>query len=50
MVLAKVCTLSLNEVFHCIATSSPMRWASALASTAITDGWMTSFVPIRYFT
>ncbi len=50
MVLANVWTLSLNEVFHCIATSRPMCWLGACASTAMTVGWMTSLVPMRYVT
>ena len=56
MVLAKVCTDSVKEMFHCMATSRlrswVLPWAPALcsASNAITVGLATGLRLLRYST
>ncbi len=50
MVLAKVCTDSVNEVFHCIATSRLMwfsTWSGVSASNAMMVGLALSLRRLR---
>ena len=50
MVLAKVCTDSWYDMFHCIASSRLIPDSGRSASTAITLGLTTSLLPVRYLT